>query len=69
MTQLVELPTLGSGHCLMVHEMEPRIGLCADKASLEFCLPFFLPLSCSYALKINKLKKMFLKKAKSTLKE
>ena len=33
MTQSVKCPTLdfGSGHDLMVHEMEPCIRLCADR--------------------------------------
>ena len=34
MAQSVKYPTLdlGSGHDLMVHEIEPRVGLCTDSA-------------------------------------
>ena len=36
MAQLVRDPTLdfGSGHDLMVHGIEPLVGLCADSAEL-----------------------------------
>ena len=52
MAQLVKCLTLdfGSGYDLMVREMEPRIGLCADGAEL-FWDSLFLPLP---SLKINK---------------
>ena len=61
--QSVKHPTLdfssGSGHGLMVREVEPRVGVCADHAepawdSLSF---LSLPLPCSVSLSINKLKK------------
>ena len=71
MAQLVKCPTLdfNSGHDLLVREIEPRMGLCADSA--EPCLRFSFSLSLSLSLvipsshmhtfslslKINKLKK------------
>ena len=53
MAQLVKQPTLdfNSGHDLMVHEFEPRVGLCADSVEPAWdglSLPFDL------SLKINK---------------
>ena len=42
--QLVEFD-FGSGHDLMVHGFEPRIGLCADSSEPGACLRFCLPLS------------------------
>ena len=63
MAQLVGCPTLdfGSGHDLMVHGIEPYIGLCAGSTqreilSLSLCLSpiLSLPLSLSLSLEINK---------------
>ena len=72
MAQSVNHPTLdfGSGHDLMVHEIEPHIGICAVGGepawdslfpSLSLSLPnlhthMHMP-SLSLSLKINKLKK------------
>ena len=57
----VECPTLGfgSGHDLMACELEPHIGLCADRSGA--CLGFSLSISpcLSLFLKINKFKKKF----------
>ena len=43
-----EASDFGSGHELIAHGFEPRIGLCADssgpEASFRFCLPLSLPL-------------------------
>ena len=55
MAQLVKHPTLdfGSGHDLMVGELEPHIRLCADSEE-----PAWDSLSPPLSLKINKLKKI-----------
>ena len=72
MVQELEPCDFGSGHDLiMVHELEPRVGLCVDSMepawdslslplSLSFsALPLFvLSLSLSLSLKINKLKEI-----------
>ena len=62
MAQVVKHPTtdFGSGHDLMVHEIEPHIRLCADSAepawdSLSPSLSALPPLVISRSLKINKL--------------
>ena len=52
MAQSAERPTLGfgSGHDLMVCEMKPRVGLCADSAEPPWdslSLPLSLPLPCA----------------------
>ena len=49
----------GSGHDLMVHEIEPHIGFCADSTepswdSLSLPLPCLHAHKLSLALKINK---------------
>ena len=51
MAQLVKCLTLdfSSGHDLMVHEFEPHIGLCADRAEPAWD-PLSLPLPCSWSL-------------------
>ena len=43
MAQLVKHPTLdfGSGHDLMVHEIEPRMGHCADRTKATWDSPSF----------------------------
>ena len=70
MTQLIECPTLdlGSGHDLIIGEIELHVGLCADNAEpawdalspslslpLLYLLFLSLSLSLSLSLKINKL--------------
>ena len=51
MVQLVKRPTLdfGSGHNLMVHEIEPHVGLCADSKEPGWDI-FSLSLSLSLSL-------------------
>ena len=62
MAQSVEHPPLdfGSGHDLMVHEIEPRGGACAegpepawDSLSLSVCLSSTCTLCLCLSLKIN----------------
>ena len=61
MAQLIKGPTLdfSSGHDLMVHEIDPCIGLCADGTKLGWdSLSAPPPLSthvCALSLKINKI--------------
>ena len=57
MAQSVKYPTLdfGSGHDLMVCEIEPHLQLCADITELAWnSLSPFLSVSLSLSLKINK---------------
>ena len=58
----------GSGHHVIVHEFEPRVGLCADTsepgACFGFCVSVSLCPSPAHALslslsKINKIDKMY----------
>ena len=59
MTQLVKFPTLdfGSGHDLMVCEIEPQVGLCADSVepAWDFLSPslFAPPPSCILTLSLK----------------
>ena len=68
--QSVKHPTLGfgSGHGLMVNEIEHQIGLYIDSRSLLGILSLFLslplPHGCSLSLKGNKLRKMNLQDGK-----
>ena len=61
MAQLVKHPTLdlGLGHDLMVCEIEPHVGLCADRAkptwdSVSASLSAFPPSALSLSLSQNK---------------
>ena len=56
MAQLVKRLTLDldSGHDLMVHEIEPHVGFCADRAELAWDS---LPVSAPFSPTQNKLKK------------
>ena len=61
MAQVVKCLTFsfGSGHDLMVHEFQPRLGLFADNAepAWDFSLPLSLCPSPAYSPPLNKKKK------------